>query len=69
MLLQLSPTKDENLPFVEQNPAKAKVTRKFLVAEGIYYNSGDMAPLPRLVSQSVYMFEILQSANNLSGGI
>ena len=32
-----------------QNFAKAKVTRKFLVAEGIYYNSGDIAPLPRLV--------------------
>ena len=25
------------------------MTRKFLVAEGIYYNSGDLAPLPRLV--------------------
>lgn len=35
---------------MKQNPAKAKVTRKFLVAEGIYYNSGDLAPLPRLVS-------------------
>ena len=36
--------------YIDQNPAKAKVTRKFLVAEGIYYNSGDLAPLPRLVS-------------------
>ena len=32
-----------------QNPAKAKVTRKFIVAEAIYYNWGDMAPLPQLV--------------------
>ena len=38
---------------LQQNPAKAKVTRKFLVAEAIYYNSGDMAPLPRLVSDII----------------
>ena len=36
-----------------QNPAKAKVTRKFLVAEAVYLNYGDMAPLPRLVSVCV----------------
>lgn len=32
-----------------QNPAKAKVTRKFLVAEALYFNSGDLCPLPKLV--------------------
>ena len=35
-----------------QNPAKEKVTRKFIVAEGLYMNSGDLAPLPKLVSKS-----------------
>jgi len=32
-----------------KNPAKAKVTRKFIVAEGFYLNWGDLAPLPKLV--------------------
>lgn len=32
-----------------QNPAKAKVTRKFIVAEALYLNSGDLCPLPKLV--------------------
>ncbi|PVD22741.1 hypothetical protein C0Q70_15997 [Pomacea canaliculata] len=32
-----------------RNPKKAKVTRKFLVVEGIYANYGDICPLPRLV--------------------
>lgn len=35
---------------LSQNPAKAKVTRKFIVAEALYYNWGDLAPLPKLVS-------------------
>lgn len=30
-------------------PAKAKKTRRFLVAEAIYMNTGEMCPLPRLV--------------------
>nr|KAG5714099.1 hypothetical protein BaRGS_020427 [Batillaria attramentaria] len=32
-----------------KNPKKAKVTRKFLVVEGIYANFGDICPLPKLM--------------------
>ncbi|XP_065342345.1 serine palmitoyltransferase 1 [Cloeon dipterum] len=32
-----------------KNPKKAKRTRRFLVAEGIYMNTGLMAPLPKLL--------------------
>lgn len=32
-----------------QDPRKANATRKFLVVEGIYMNSGLMCPLPELV--------------------
>ncbi|XP_059471193.1 serine palmitoyltransferase 1 [Neocloeon triangulifer] len=32
-----------------KNPKRAKRTRRFLVAEGIYMNTGEMAPLPRLL--------------------
>lgn len=43
-----------------QNPAKAKVTRKFIVAEGLYVNYGDLAPLPQLVSgQSAMGIQLL----------
>ena len=38
------------LGFSPQNPNKAKVTRRFLVVEGLYMNYGDIAPLPQLVS-------------------
>lgn len=31
------------------NPKKAKVTRRFLVVEGIYMNYGDICPLPRMI--------------------
>ncbi|CAG0882427.1 unnamed protein product [Darwinula stevensoni] len=31
------------------NPKKAKVTRRFLVVEGIYMNTGDLCPLPKIV--------------------
>ncbi|GIY82357.1 serine palmitoyltransferase 1 [Caerostris darwini] len=31
------------------NPKKAKVTRRFLVIEGIYMNYGDICPLPKMV--------------------
>lgn len=31
------------------NPSKAKVTRRFLVVEGIYMNYGDICPLPKLI--------------------
>ena len=32
-----------------KNPKKAKVTRRFLVIEGLYLNHGDLCPLPRMV--------------------
>lgn len=32
-----------------KNPKKAKVTRRFLVVEGLYLNHGDLCPLPRMV--------------------
>lgn len=32
-----------------KNPKKAKVTRRFLVVEGIYTNYGDIVPLPKLI--------------------
>ncbi|XP_064386088.1 serine palmitoyltransferase 1-like [Halichondria panicea] len=40
---------EEQRKLDEKNPAKAKVTRKFMVAEALYYNWGDLAPLPKLV--------------------
>lgn len=42
---------DQQLPSspLSQNPAKEKVTRKFLVAEALYMNHGDFCPLPKLV--------------------
>lgn len=36
-----------------QNPKKASVTRRFLVIEGISVNYGDIAPLPKIVSNMV----------------
>ncbi|KAL5021129.1 hypothetical protein ScPMuIL_000284 [Solemya velum] len=33
----------------KKNPKKAKVTRRFLVAEGLYIKHGDICPLPKLV--------------------
>ncbi|XP_071438670.1 serine palmitoyltransferase 1 isoform X2 [Hetaerina americana] len=33
----------------EQKPKKAKATRRFLVVEGIYMNTGSIAPLPKLI--------------------
>ncbi|KAK2148894.1 hypothetical protein LSH36_476g00006 [Paralvinella palmiformis] len=33
----------------KQNPKKAKVTRRFLVVEGLYMKYGDFCPLPKLV--------------------
>jgi len=32
-----------------KNPKKAKVTRRFLVIEGLYLNHGDLCPLPKMV--------------------
>uniref|UniRef100_A0A6I8RHP0 Serine palmitoyltransferase 1 n=1 Tax=Xenopus tropicalis TaxID=8364 RepID=A0A6I8RHP0_XENTR len=33
----------------QKNPRKASVTRRFIVAEGLYMNTGDICPLPKLV--------------------
>lgn len=32
-----------------KNPKKAKVTRRFLVVEGLYMNHGDICPLPEII--------------------
>jgi hypothetical protein len=32
-----------------QNPRKARITRRFLVVEGLYINYGDICPLKKLV--------------------
>jgi serine palmitoyltransferase len=33
----------------KKNPKKAKVTRRFLVVEGLYMNHGDICPLPEMI--------------------
>jgi len=33
----------------KKNPKKAVVTRRFLVIEGLYINTGDIAPLPKII--------------------
>ncbi|XP_063413953.1 serine palmitoyltransferase 1-like [Mytilus trossulus] len=33
----------------KKNPKKAKVTRRFVVVEGLYFNYGDICPLPKIV--------------------
>ncbi|XP_015266123.1 PREDICTED: serine palmitoyltransferase 1 [Gekko japonicus] len=33
----------------QKNPRKARVTRRFIVVEGLYINTGDVCPLPELV--------------------
>ena len=32
-----------------KNPRKANVTRKFIIVEGVYQNSGEIVPLQKLV--------------------
>nr|CAD7259610.1 unnamed protein product [Timema shepardi] len=32
-----------------KNPSKARITRRFLIVEGIYMNSGKICPLPQLI--------------------
>lgn len=39
----------EQVALDKKNPKKAQVTRRFLIVEGIYINSGDICPLPELV--------------------
>uniref|UniRef100_A0A8C4XTU4 Serine palmitoyltransferase 1 n=1 Tax=Falco tinnunculus TaxID=100819 RepID=A0A8C4XTU4_FALTI len=33
----------------QKNPRKARVTRRFMVVEGLYMNTGDICPLPELI--------------------
>ncbi|XP_078242341.1 serine palmitoyltransferase 1 isoform X2 [Pogona vitticeps] len=33
----------------QKNPRKARVTRRFIVVEGLFINTGDLCPLPELV--------------------
>lgn len=40
-----------------KNPKKARVTRKFIVAEGLYINTADLCPLPELV-QLKYKYKV-----------
>ena len=40
--------KDLIIKFI-QDPKKAAATRKFLVVEGLYFNVGDICPLPELI--------------------
>jgi len=40
---------DEQAEADRKNPKKAKITRRFLVVEGLYVNFGDLCPLKRMV--------------------
>lgn len=40
---------EEQAKLDKKNPRKAAKTRKFLVAEGIYFNTGEICPLRELV--------------------
>lgn len=35
--------------YVLQNMKKARVTRKFIIVEGIYFNTGQLCDLPKLI--------------------
>uniref|UniRef100_A0A3Q4GNZ0 Serine palmitoyltransferase 1 n=1 Tax=Neolamprologus brichardi TaxID=32507 RepID=A0A3Q4GNZ0_NEOBR len=39
-----------------KNPRKARVTRKFIVVEGLYINTADICPLPELVNGKQFSF-------------
>uniref|UniRef100_A0A3Q1ICA7 Serine palmitoyltransferase 1 n=1 Tax=Anabas testudineus TaxID=64144 RepID=A0A3Q1ICA7_ANATE len=41
----------------QKNPRKARVTRKFIVVEGLYINTADVCPLPELV-QLKYKYKV-----------
>ncbi|KAJ7386617.1 Serine palmitoyltransferase 1 [Desmophyllum pertusum] len=41
----------------DKNPKKARVTRRFLVLEGVYVNYGDIAPLPKIIELK-YKFKV-----------
>src|SRR5207253_1592362 len=40
---------EEQAALDKKNPKKAKVTRRFLVVEGLYMNHGDICPLPEIM--------------------
>ncbi|XP_041826231.1 serine palmitoyltransferase 1-like [Melanotaenia boesemani] len=40
----------------QKNPRKARVTRKFIVVEGLYINTADICPLPELVNSTLKIF-------------
>lgn len=43
----------------KKNPKKAKVTRRFLVVEGLYLNHGDLCNLPKMIElKYIYKFRI-----------
>ncbi|NXD26735.1 SPTC1 palmitoyltransferase, partial [Spelaeornis formosus] len=53
----------------QKNPRKARVTRRFIVVEGLYMNTGDICPLPELVSikYSIFLAVLeLSGVGNLS---
>lgn len=43
--------------FISQNPRKARVTRKFILVEGLYINTADLCPLPELVNKELICFK------------
>ncbi|KAG7247266.1 hypothetical protein CRUP_033105, partial [Coryphaenoides rupestris] len=40
-----------------KNPRKAKVTRRFIIVEGLYMNTADICPLPELVTMK-YKYKV-----------
>ncbi|XP_057395596.1 putative 8-amino-7-oxononanoate synthase isoform X1 [Balaenoptera acutorostrata] len=38
----------------QKNPRKARVTRRFIVVEGLYMNTGTICPLPELILLKIY---------------
>ena len=44
----------------KKNPKAAKVTRKFIVAEGIYTNTGEIAPVDVLVKFKVFFHRVVK---------
>lgn len=46
--------KQMRIIYLLQNVRKAKATRKFMIVEGLYIKHGDICPLPKLVSLSIY---------------
>uniref|UniRef100_A0AAR2LVK8 Serine palmitoyltransferase 1 n=1 Tax=Pygocentrus nattereri TaxID=42514 RepID=A0AAR2LVK8_PYGNA len=42
----------------QKNPRKARVTRRFIVVEGLYMNTSDICPLPELVRNLKYKYKV-----------